>query len=93
MRFKDRSLGSGKRKKINGFQEDGMRSRQRCDLTVERKDASWRGSESHGEAMEGGVLAWTPGSRELSVNGSCYSVRTGRQHIHPVRLFFFFFPQ
>ena len=34
-RIQDQSLGSRKRKKINGFQEDGMRSRQRHDLAAE----------------------------------------------------------
>lgn len=34
-RVQDQSPGSRKRKKINGFQEDGMRSRQRRDLAAE----------------------------------------------------------
>ena len=34
-RVQDQSPGSGKRKKINGFQEDGTRSRQRRDLAAE----------------------------------------------------------
>lgn len=34
-RVQDQSLGSRKRRKINGFQEDGTRSRQRRDLAAE----------------------------------------------------------
>lgn len=34
-RVQDQSPGSRKRKKINGFQEDGTRSRQRRDLAAE----------------------------------------------------------
>ena len=40
-RVQDQSPGSGKRKKINGFQEDGTRSRQRRDLAAEDRVLSW----------------------------------------------------